>query len=568
VVLYELLTGVLPFDRHVFHERSLDEIRRTLRDVDPVRPSTRISQLGPSSAEALANRRSDAGRLAGLLRGDLDWITMKALEKDRARRYVTANALAMDIRRHLSNEPVLASPPSAGYRARKFIRRHRIGVAAVSSVVTLLAVFAVVMTIQAGRIARERDRANREAATARQVSEFLAGLFKVSDPSEARGNSLTAREVLDEGARRIEKELSGQPEIQGRVMALIGDVYANLGLFAQAESVLARSLDIRDRALGPESPDTAASANKLGALFARQGKLAQAEPLFRQALDVRRRLLGREHPDTLTSLSNMSNLLWLQGSIEEAEVYAREALDIRRRTLGPDAPETLDSLNNLGQLIARPNPIQAEAYVREAVTRSRRVQGEEHPKTLWFLRHHAVRLSELKKYHEAALTLRHVLDVQRRVLGPDHPDRLATQQELGRKLLLEGKLSEAEAVLNEVLERRQLLTRGTLHNALRALGNVRIGQERYEEAEQLGRQSLTIQAGEGDKFEGMQLVGHSLLGQGKFVAAEPFLIDYYAWTVRTKDRSGELETRDLIVDLYERWQRPEKAAEWRAKVPK
>jgi len=127
VVLYELLTGVLPFDRLMFHDKSLDEIRRTIRDVDPPRPSTRITQLGPSSTETASNRRSEPARLAGLLRGDLDWITMKALEKDRTRRYATANTLSMDIRRHLSNEPVLASPPSAAYRAGKFIRRHRLG---------------------------------------------------------------------------------------------------------------------------------------------------------------------------------------------------------------------------------------------------------------------------------------------------------------------------------------------------------------------------------------------------------------------------------------------------------
>jgi hypothetical protein len=145
--------------------------------------------------------------LAGLLRGDLDWITMKALEKDRTRRYATVNALAMDVRRHLNDEPVLASPPSAAYRAGKFVRRHRVGVAAVSALVALLAVFAAVMTVQAERIARERDRANQEATTAKQVSDFLVGLFKVSDPTEARGNTLTAREILARGSRQVETDL-------------------------------------------------------------------------------------------------------------------------------------------------------------------------------------------------------------------------------------------------------------------------------------------------------------------------------------------------------------------------
>ena len=568
VVLYELLTGVLPFDRHVFQEKNLDEIRRTLRDVDPPRPSTRIALFGPSSTETSSNRRSEPARLASSLRGDLDWITMKALEKERTRRYATANALAMDIRRHLSNEPVLASPPSAVYRARKFVRRHRFGVTAAAAALVLLVGFAAAMAIQTQRVARERDRADREATTATQVSEFLVSLFRVSDPGQARGSSLTAREVLDNGARRIETELAGQPEIQGRLLAVIGDVYANLALYSQAEAVLTRSLEIRGRALGQESLDSAASANKLAAVFGRQGKLAQAEPLIRQALEVRRRVLGAEHPDTVTSLSNMSNLLYSQGNVKEAEMYAREALDIRRRTLGNDAPETLDSLNNVAAIVSHWNQAEAEAYVREAVVRSRRVQGQDHPKTLLFLRHHADLLRETGKYPESELVLRQVLDGQQRVLGTDHVDRLATRGRLGEVLRLQGKLSEAEVELQAVLEHQQSLSLKTLQATLVDLGMTRIAQGRYEEAEKLGRQSLAIETGQSGRLLAMSLLGRSLLNQARFEAAEPFLLESYSEYLRTGGQSKQLQTLELIVDLYKRWPRPDKAAEWRAKLPK
>src|SRR5712691_3500222 len=234
VVFYELLTGALPFDGKALREKGLDEIRRTIREIDPPRPSTRVTTLAASSE---TNERTTR-ELARDLRGDLDWITMRAMEKDRTRRYGSASELATDLRRHLYNLPVLASPPGATYRVGKFVRRHRLGVAAASTLVVLLVAFAATMAIQARRIAIERDRANREAQAAKAVSDFLVGLFKVSDPGEALGNSLTAREVLDKGARQIEETLNGQPAVRARLEAAIGTVYTNLGLYTAAESLL------------------------------------------------------------------------------------------------------------------------------------------------------------------------------------------------------------------------------------------------------------------------------------------------------------------------------------------
>jgi serine/threonine protein kinase len=184
VLLYELLTGTLPFDGTTLRQKGLDEIRRVIREVEPPRPSTRITQRGPASLEAAKNRDSVPARLASRLRGDLDWITMKALEKERTRRYDTVTGLANDVRRHLHDEPVLAGRPGAVYRTKKFVRRHRFGVAAASVFVFLLVTFAAVMAVQAERIAVERDRANREAESARRVSEFLVGLLGF--PNRAR----------------------------------------------------------------------------------------------------------------------------------------------------------------------------------------------------------------------------------------------------------------------------------------------------------------------------------------------------------------------------------------------
>ena len=197
VLLYELLVGALPFDPKVLRRAGFDEIRRIIREVEPPKPITRLNSLGHMAKEIAEKRHTDLASLEKELGGDLEWITLKSMEKDRTRRYASSSELAADIERHLRNEPVIACPASVAYCLRKFVRRHRVGVAAIVTIVLLIVGLAVATTVQARRIARERDRANREATVAKQVSDFLVGLFKVSDPSEARGSTLTAREILE-----------------------------------------------------------------------------------------------------------------------------------------------------------------------------------------------------------------------------------------------------------------------------------------------------------------------------------------------------------------------------------
>jgi len=204
VILYELLVGALPFDQHELRKAGYEGMRQKLLGEDPPSPSKRLSSLGDRSAASAANRGTDSAVLERQLKGDLDWITMKAIEKDRTRRYGSPSELAADIRRHLSNEPVLARPPSVRYRAGKFMLRHRLGVVVSVAAVLLLIALAGTMGIQARRIARERDRANQEARLSDRIQSFLIGLFQVSNPSQSRGNTITARELLDNGAHEID----------------------------------------------------------------------------------------------------------------------------------------------------------------------------------------------------------------------------------------------------------------------------------------------------------------------------------------------------------------------------
>ena len=230
VLLYELLTGELPFSARDWRKAGFDEIRRQIREVEPPRPSMRLSTLGGKSTLSAKNRQTEPAALTRQVRGDLDWITMKALEKDRARRYGSPSDLAMDIGRHLVDQPVDAGPPSAIYLMRKFSRRHRIGVIAATGALIGLVAFTFTVTAQSKRIAIERDRANRQAEVSQRTEEFLIGLFEVSAPSESRGNSVTVIELLQEASRSIERDFDDQPEVRAHLIDTVDQAYEQLGV--------------------------------------------------------------------------------------------------------------------------------------------------------------------------------------------------------------------------------------------------------------------------------------------------------------------------------------------------
>ena len=327
VILYELLSGTLPFESKELRQAGFAEIQRTIRDKEPPRPSTRITRLGGASTAAATNRNTEPRRLASVLRGDLDWVTMRALEKDRTRRYQTVNALAAEVRRYLNHEPVVAGPPSAAYRAKKFVRRHRFGVAAAATLVVLLAAFAVTMAMQARRIALERDRANREAETARQVSSFLVGLFEVAKPSEAAANSVTAREILDKGAARIQTDLREQPAVQATLMSTMGAAYHSLGSYKNARALKDQALTLQRQVYGPGSPEAAGGLVSLAETMSQQAEYKEAEQRAREAVALLRATPGADAA-LGPALRELAWALYLQGNANEAESAAREACAI------------------------------------------------------------------------------------------------------------------------------------------------------------------------------------------------------------------------------------------------
>jgi non-specific serine/threonine protein kinase/serine/threonine-protein kinase len=496
LILYELLVGAMPFDTRELRRAGFAEILRRIREDDPPRPSTRLRTLGDVSAVSARNRKTETEILARQLQGDLDWITLKALEKDQTRRYGSASDLAAEIGRHLRDEPVLASPPGVAYRARKFVRRHRAGVRVVAGLMLLLLAFAITMAVQARRIARERDRANREAEISRRVEDFLTGLFQVVDPKQALGNSITAREILDKGAKKIDTELRAQPEIQAHLMHTMGVVYGNMGLYSQAQPLLERALETRRRVLGPEHRDTLNSIAALAGLYRLQGRGQEAEKLLRAELPVLERTLGPDDIDVFRARTTLATTLLGLSRYAEAAKLLEETLPRERQALGPENEVTLASTQRLAMVYSSQGRVtEAVKLSREVVAARRRVLGPENPDTLVSMSTLSIQLIRDKQYQEAEQLTREVLAIRRRVLGPEHPDTLASMYVLGELFMGEGHYQEAERLFREVLETERRVL-GTEHlNTLQSLGDLGwayMKEHRYADAEREYREALSI----------------------------------------------------------------------------
>jgi eukaryotic-like serine/threonine-protein kinase len=490
VILYELLVGALPFGIPELREAGMEAMLQKIRQQEPTRPSIKIKSSGDSSKDAAAKRREEPQTLERHLRGELDWITMKALEKDRARRYGSPSELAADLQRHMQNRPVLAGPPSATYRAGKFVRRHRFGVAVAAGAVVLLLAFTTTTALQARRIARERDRASR-------ITDFMVGMFKVSDPNEAKGNRVTAREILDKASKEITTGLSSDTEVQSDLMQTMARTYVNLGLFSLAHDLAQTALENRKRMFGSENPKTLQSMNQLGWILDREGRDSEAEKLTRQALAIEKHKLGAEDPLTLEAMDNLAVILEKQGEYKEEEALQRELVTIRNRRFGPGDPSTIRSMANLAtsvRLLGR--TAEAEQMYRNTLEIEQRVLGREHPQTIATMHNYANLLDEQGHYAEAEKLYRETLAIESRVLGPDHPDTADTMMTLGNALAYgPGNTAEAEALYLKSLAIQERVL-GPDHpstiRALEGLANVLSTEGHYAEAEKLHRQILAI----------------------------------------------------------------------------
>ncbi len=495
VLLYELLVGAVPFN---LSSLSYSQIERTIREQEPPKLGTRLSSLGGRASEVAERRRLDIRSLARRLRGELNWIALKALEKERSRRYASASELAADVERYLKNEPVQARAPSPGYVLRKAVARNKLAVAAGVGFVVLLMAFGVAMALQARRVAREAERANRGEATAKQVSDFLIGLFEVSDPRESLGNTVTARELLDWGAQEIEKELGEKPIVQARLMHTIGAVYRRLGLYGEADPLLERALELREQELGQEHSDVAVTLNELAELRRGEGRYTDGELLLRRAVAIWDQPVGPNDLGFSTALNSLANIYWEQGKYSEAEPFYLRALAVREKALGSDHADVALSLNNLALLYWKQGRYtEAEQLFRRALAIREKELGSEHPYVSSTLTNLAVLYTErLGKYDEAESLQLRSLAIREKVLGSEHPSVAQSLTNLAELYRVQNRLAEAAPLLLRALAIREAaegLDHPSVATVLTNLANVYTAQGRYVEAEPQYRRAVNIQ---------------------------------------------------------------------------
>jgi non-specific serine/threonine protein kinase/serine/threonine-protein kinase len=449
VVLYELLVGVRPFDPKELQDLGFDELRRTIREKEPTRPSTRVSSLGADSQTTASNRRTDLRALARVLRGDLDWVTMKALEKDRTRRYGSPAELAADLERHLHHEPVLASPPNTAYRVGKFVRRHRVGVAASTAVIAALV--AAVVGTSLGLL-----QARREAENARQVSEFLVGMFEELDPEGEFGATLSVRDILDRGTGRLDQELQDQPLVRARLMAAIGHTYRKLGYYDEARTLLEGSLEVRRALLGEEHPDVGVSLDLLGQFHYWNGDHARARETLERALAVREAAFGPEHPQVAFTLTALGHVLWRSGEYELARARLESALAIQEGAFGRDHRSVSNVLYYLGVLALDSRDYERAGSVLERSLAIReQALGPDHPQVGWAL-HELGRIHLDAEDHEAARPIfERALAVQEKAFGPDHLTVAFPVTKLAHVHSLAGHHETAQALFERSLAIRE-----------------------------------------------------------------------------------------------------------------
>src|SRR6185295_2934313 len=388
------------------------EIERAICEQQPERPSAALLRTAPPPPDEIATARgSRPAALQRRLAGDLDNILLMALRKEPARRYESVARLSGDLERHLQDLPVSARRDTLRYRSRKFVRRNRAAVAAAAVVFLLVAGFVASLAAQGRQLARERDKAQ-------YALSFLIDTFKQADPTHTRGEHLTAREILDQGAGRISRELAGQPDTQAALMDAIGEVNLGLGRIDRAAPLLESALAVRRRTLGSQSLAVAQSLEHVASLRFARSDFKDGEKLLRQALALKRRLLGEESVEVAKTLNQLGQNLAERGDFRAAEPLHRQALAIARRAEGTQGSTVVaDSLFFLAQRgDDRGDYAAAETLYRQGLAITRRLLGEQHPTYVEHETAYAILLINQGKYKESEQVLRRTLPMQRQAL--------------------------------------------------------------------------------------------------------------------------------------------------------
>ena len=614
-LLYVLLTGRTPFDVKPLVEKGYDAMLRTIREVEPPKPSTRLRTLSVEELSQLGTTRPEDPRgLRRIFQGDLDWIVMKAMEKDRTRRYETANGLALDLQRHLRNEPIIARPPSTAYLFQKLLRRHRLAfVAGAAVAASLVSGFGfstweylnerearkrAVIAEQAQSRLREQaetarnneshlrvqavsgeQKAQTEAARRTQVAGFLKESFKdIGILAAVEGDTRLLSRILAQAVGRLEQELPDQPEVRADLLETLGGICFNIGEFTQAETVFTEALALRRQ--GAEPVALAQSLNYIGLVFSGENKLTDAEQRLREALEINLRVLGPGHPEVARTRSNLGGVLGQQGRLMEAKQLLNTALDQQRLAPGGGGTDAAQSLKRLGLVLVQEGRLpEAEADLREALRLNVSVLGHDHLEVASSLNFLAVTLAiqdmepdGTGKIAEGITLYREALEIREKLKksgGMQSRDTLTTV------LTQQGTLAEVEAASREAHRFARTLFpndrwKDAYYYALSTF--VLLEEQKFVEAEETALRCLKIRAelnaDDWSTFHARSMLGAALAGQGKFAEAEPLLLQGYegmkqrAQTIPAAHRIWLGECLQRLVKFYAATNRPEEAARW------
>lgn len=495
VILYELLVGALPHDPAqvgVFEFLA----RLASGDTMPPTPSAGLSTVVAQSDVIAQRRRTDFRHLQRELRGDLDWITMKAMHPDRVLRYETANGLATDLRRHLTNEPVAARPPSTRYRLEKFVRRHRMGVIVAGVASVLVTVSSVVATVGFVRARRAEQLAAEEAAAAKQVADFMVDLFRQSDPNVQRRQNMTAQALLEQGIRRVSMDLASQPLLQARLMQTMGTVETSLGKFAEARVLLEDVLRTRERLLGSDHPLVGETLTSLGELTRERGELDVAETYLTRALAIREEALGPRNVDVATTMSMLAVLRVRQTRLAEAESLYQRVLAIDALVREPNDARTLRDIRGLAAVYrAMDRKVEADSLWRLVLQRQEQSLGADHPDVGSTLNNLGTLAYFDGKYAEAARYYARSRPIIEKAFGSDHPQTSGVINNQGEVLWKLKRFAEAEPLLRQALaikERVYTPQHASIAISLNGLAGVLRDSGRPAEAEPLYQRALAI----------------------------------------------------------------------------
>jgi eukaryotic-like serine/threonine-protein kinase len=536
VLLYELLTGHTPFESTEESQAGLDALRRRIREYEPSTPSRR---LGALSAEELARTasfcQSSGSRLIKEIRGDLDWIVMRCLEKERNRRYQTANDLILDLQRYLDYEPVLARPPSLVYVIRKFARRQRMMFAASLAgvgFVLSIAAFGVIASVQAQRIAAERERAEQQSARAEKVSKFMVQIFDAAQPFTSLGRDISARDVLDEAGRRIRSDLDEHPEVRAQLLEAIGRSYSMMGQFERATPFLLDSLRIQKELPNVDDTRIGSIVTEIAIALRESGRIDEADGYFSEALRVARRASDQRTEAHAQLLVDLGRLEKVRSNPKQALAHLNRALELMRAVKGPKDPEVGMVLNEICNTMFWSDDFEsAERVAREAVEVFKSVP-ELHPNRVMADSFLGDALLYTGRLDEAALLYERTVSAQRQIYGPVNRWVADTLASLAEVRAAQNNVREAEKLIREALAAYH----GSGSTAPFKIGHLQtmlatmlIKQTKFADAEQQLRDTLDLFAlslplDHQYVASAEHYLGEALLGQRKFADAEPVLV--------------------------------------------